>query len=278
MKSFRCPLCGSHPTLRFAIGEFPVYDCDDCGHRFASYDSGSSHTLDVYGDDYFVGGGAGYPDYPAESAQLVRRGRGYARKVRRFVPDGRILDVGAANGSILQGFIDEGWRGVGLEPNPTMAALGKETYGLDIQIGDLESYESKERFDLITMIQVVAHFHDPKAAFRNARRLLATNGHLLIETWNRDSITAKFLGKHWHEYSPPSVLHWFSQRSLTEVLCTEGFEEVYAGRTLKSISGTHAKSLLRYRIGDFPLLRLIPDRISLPYPSEDLFWAIYRKR
>lgn len=278
MSRFHCPLCDSISTIRFVVADYPILDCEICGHRFSPYISGSSNIMDVYGDEYFTGGGAGYPDYAAESIRLVRRGRGYARKLKTFLKTGRLLDIGAANGSILQGFIEEGWRGIGLEPNATMAASGKAEYGLDIQTGDLESFDSVERFELITMIQVVAHFHDPKTAFKNAKRILDRNGHLLIETWDRDSITAKVLGKHWHEYSPPSVLHWFSRRSLKDFLGNEGFDEVYSGRTLKSISGTHAKSLLKYRLGDLQLLRLMPDRISFPYPSEDLFWALYRKR
>src|ERR1041384_3040675 len=121
-----------------------------------------------------------------------------------------MLDVGAAAGFILKGFIDEGWHGTGLEPNERMAAYGRQHLELDLRCGPLENFDEKtgeksdEKFDLVSMIQVAAHFYQPRKAFENAARLLAPNGHLLIETWNRGSFSARVLGRHWHEYSPPS--------------------------------------------------------------------------
>ena len=101
--------------------------------------------------------------------------------------------------------------GVGLEPNGAMTDFGREDLGLDMRQGTLESFDSSEKFDLVSMIQVVAHFYDPRAAFEKAAGLLDENGCLLIETWDRESVSARVFGKNWHEYSPPSVLHWFRE-------------------------------------------------------------------
>ena len=100
----------------------------------------------------------------------------------------------------------------------------------------------------------------------------------MIETWNRESFSARIFGQNWHEYSPPSVLQWFSLDGLTHFLGEIGFEKIAHGRPPKKISGAHAKSLLKYRLGNNFLLKLIPDGLNFPYPSEDLFWAIYRKK
>jgi len=203
----------------------------------------------------------------------------YAGKlVKVSAEKGEMLDVGAAAGFILQGFIDEGWKGIGLEPNAEIAKTGREKFALDIRQGSLESFKTDEKFDLISMIQVVAHFYAPAEAFQKAFELLGKNGLLLIETWNRESISARIFGKNWHEYSPPSVLQWFSEKGLTEFLRGIGFAKIAGGRPSKKISGAHAKSLLKYRLGDNFLLKLIPDKLQIPYPSEDLFWAIYRKK
>jgi hypothetical protein len=39
----------------------------------------------------------------------------YCKKSRD--KNGKILDIGADAGSILEGFVDEGWDGIGIEPN-----------------------------------------------------------------------------------------------------------------------------------------------------------------
>ena len=274
-----CPLCQSGSRPAFETKGYRILDCSECGHRFADIEPDESHLAEVYDDSYFQGGGAGYSDYSIEADLLRRRGAMYARKIAKLEKDrGRVLDVGAAAGYVLQGFIDEGWEGVGLEPNTAMAEEGRQRLGLDIRQGSLEKFETSETFDLISMIQVVAHFYDPRSAFENASALLKANGLLLIETWNRDSVFARLFGKNWHEYSPPSVLHYFSRHGLTAFLEDLGFERITSGRPSKKISGEHARSLLRYRLGDSFLLKIIPGKINFPYPSEDLFWALYRKK
>ena len=274
-----CPLCQSESKFVFEAKGFAVRDCVKCAHRFAGIAADENHVSAVYDDLYFSGGGAGYSDYLADGEMLKRRGHKYAKKLAKFsATKGKMLDVGAAAGFILQGFIDEGWKGIGLEPNAEIAKTGREKFALDIWQGSLESFETDEKFDLISMIQVAAHFYAPREAFQKAFDLLGDNGFLLVETWNRESISAKLFGKNWHEYSPPSVLQWFSEKGLTEFLRGIGFEKIAGGRPSKKISGAHAKSLLKYRLGENFLLKLIPDKLQFPYPSEDLFWAIYRKK
>ena len=274
----QCPNCGSGSERAFEIHGFDILDCLECSHRFAGIEAGELHVAKNYADSYFNGGGAGYSDYSAEADLLQKRGRMYADKITPYIQPGRNLDVGAAAGYILQGFADRGWSGTGLEPNASMAALGREKLGLNIDKGSFESYKTNDRFDLISMIQVVAHFFDPKLAFEKAFGLLDDHGLLLIETWDRESISARVFGKNWHEYSPPSVLHWFSKSGLNTFLKGLGFDRIAGGRPSKKISGGHIRSLLKYRLGDNPLVRLIPETVNFPYPSEDLFWALYRKR
>jgi SAM-dependent methyltransferase len=271
-----CPLCSSTSEFAFVAKGINVLDCRECGHRFAGISADEQHVATVYGDDYFTGGGAGYSDYSAEAEMLRNRGRDYASKLARHTQPGRILDVGAAAGYILEGFADEGWSGTGLEPNAAMAAAASDR-GVDVRQGSLESFSSDEKFNLVSMIQVAAHFYDPRGAFEKAREMLLPGGYLLIETWDRGSISARAFGKHWHEYSPPSVLHWWTKDGLDTFLGKTGFTGIDGGRPSKKISGSHVRSLLKYRLGDNFLLKLIPERVNFPYPSEDLFWALYRK-
>ena len=274
-----CLLCEKNSERIFETHGFWVRDCPACGHRFAEVSAGETHVAEVYDNAYFNGGAAGYHNYLADGEMLRARGRMYAKKIEKYTnKKGKMLDVGAAAGFILHGFIDENWRGSGLEPNENIAEFGHENFGLNIRRGSFETFETAEKFDLISMIQVAAHFYNPPQAFRKAFDLLNENGFLLIETWNRDSISAKIFGKKWHEYSPPSVLQFYTEKILTNYLESIGFEKTAGGRPAKKISGAHAKSLLKHKIGDNFLLKLIPDKLNFPYPSEDLFWALYQKR
>jgi 2-polyprenyl-3-methyl-5-hydroxy-6-metoxy-1,4-benzoquinol methylase len=279
-----CPLCGDDSMERFVKDGYAIRDCAGCSHRFAEIEPDPAHVQNHYGDEYFNGGGAGYSDYLAEGRLLRAHGRRYGKLLSRFAAPGRLLDVGAAAGFILQGFADAGWRGEGLEPNSQVAAHAREKLALNVQVGSLEEHRSDRRYDAISLIQVVPHFIDPMAAFESAVRLTKPGGLWVIETWNRASFTAQFFGAGWHEYSPPTVLHWFTPRTLKASLEKLGMRQVARGRPAKWIDGRHAKGLLRYKLGSSLLgraagvcFKMVPDALPIPYPAEDLFWAVFRK-
>jgi SAM-dependent methyltransferase len=211
---------------------------------------------------------------------LSDRGRWYAQLLERHVERGSVLEVGCAAGFWLAALVELGWTGRGVEPNATMAEHARERLGLDVTTGTLETLSGAERFDLVAMIQVLAHFTDPRRALGLAVERLRPGGHLLVESWDRRSLTARTFGSRWHEYSPPSVLHWFSPASLSQLGASFGLVEVARGRPRKRIAARHAKSLLGYKLG--PLVRsaisIVPDRLSLPYPFDDLFWMLLRIR
>jgi len=283
-RNVACALCDTMSTRLHQIAGYWIRECRSCAHRFAEVDGQPDHIQRVYGDEYFFGGGAGYSDYLAEERLLVARGRWYARLMSRYCQPGTVFDVGAASGFTLQGLSEAGWRCFGIEPNPTLAEYARNRFGHSVAASSLESWTIDRSYDLVAMLQVLPHFLDPKEAILKSADMLQPGGYLLIETWDRHSWTARILGKSWHEYSPPSVLHWFSKDGLIRLAAGNGFEIVAQGRPSKWISAAHAKSLLgskaRNSLANRLLLRLaqiVPDRIAIPYPSEDLFWLLLRR-
>jgi SAM-dependent methyltransferase len=279
-----CPLCSKESSLVFRKSGYGVLQCLKCGHRYCDYTPPQSHVNIVYGDAYFQGGGAGYPDYLAEGRLLGKQGQRYGKLVSKYAQPGMVLDVGCAAGFLLQGYIQSGFQGKGLEPNPSMVRYGREKLGLDLENRAFEDYNSNESFDLVSRVQVIAHFADPRGAVLKANSLLKNGGHLLIETWDRNSFTARMLGSNWHEYSPPSVLHWFSRLGLEALAKDCGFEKVAHGRPIKWLDGAHAKSLLSYKLTgkvgglvNTMIGMAVPDKLPIPYPSEDVFWLLLRK-
>jgi 2-polyprenyl-3-methyl-5-hydroxy-6-metoxy-1,4-benzoquinol methylase len=281
-----CPICGGESSPVFEKNGHDIRDCVPCDHRFTQpVTAPDTHVKSVYSDDYFNGGGAGYADYVAEEKLLRQRGHWYANLLSKHTAPGSILDVGAAAGFILQGFIDKGWTGNGVEPNDTMASLARSRLGLEVWTGMMEHLADDLQFDAVSMIQVLPHFIDPKRAINIVAKILRPGGVLLIETWNRGSITAKLLGKSWHEYSPPSVLHWFTPNGVANLSKPFALTEIARGRPAKRILASHGKSLMRHKFGPSTFgrllaspLHLIPDNLVLPYPAEDLFWMVLKKK
>jgi SAM-dependent methyltransferase len=279
-----CPICQHTSAVVFTAHGFGICECGSCGHRFADLATSPAHTQQIYNDPYFHGGGAGYPDYLGEARILRNHGHWYAKRLAKHLKPGTMLDVGAAAGFVLQGFTDYGWQGHGIEPNPKMAEYARKTLKLAVQAGALETLQANQAYDLVSMIQVIAHFADLRQALQVACDATKPCGYWLIETWNKDSVVARMFGQNWHEYSPPSVLHWFSPTTLNALAAQYGFREVARGRPSKWINGGHAKSLLQYKLQGLPLgrpvgklLNLLPEYLPLPYLADDLFWLLLRK-
>lgn len=281
MSGVSCPVCATatRPVFR-AQTEFEIRECAKCRHRFAAWEPPDDHVASVYGDTYFFGGGAGYPDYLSEAPILREHGRRYGQTVRRYAKPGSMLDVGAASGFLCDGFRSAGWQPEALEPNETMAAYGREKLGLVYHRCALEDFACPRQYDLVSMIQVLGHFTNPREALRKAAGITRPGGFLLIETWDSRSLTARVFGRHWHEYSPPSVLHYFSRGSMELLASQAGFRRVAGGHPGKKIMWRHARSLLESRIPArwfHSAAGLIPGSAVLPYPSEDLLWILFQK-
>ncbi|GAC1492864.1 MAG: hypothetical protein NVS2B8_15260 [Vulcanimicrobiaceae bacterium] len=282
-----CPICAAAATAAFTVDGFSVRCCPACGHGFADTRVPVDHVARTYADDYFTGGGAGYADYIAEAALLRRYGRFYGRLLARETDGthGRtLLDVGAAAGFVAAGLRDEGWLVSCVEPNASMRAYGRDRLALAYCGETLDDVAAGASFDAITLVQVVGHVPDPHAAFRVLARTAVPGGLLAVETWNAASKTARALGRRWHEYSPPSVLHYFTSTSLDALASAHGFTRVAHGRPRKGIGLGHAASLALGKVGCVELGRRVAralDRAApgaaLPYPFDDVFYALYRR-
>lgn len=279
-----CAVCGAPSEPAFSLGSFVIADCPSCQHRFLANPLSDTHLASVYDDSYFFGGGDGYDDYLKESDLLRAQGQRYGQILAAHAEPGRVLDVGSAAGFLQAGLADAGWRTQGLEPNRSMVEHARSALGLDATVGSLESPPDWPPFDAICMIQVIGHFYDLSRALASAARLTRPGGLCLIEYWRRESWIARLLGTRWHEYSPPSVVHWFTRDSLDRLMAQNGFTAITAGSPKKYISGRHAKSLLSHKLAQLPMGRtlaastaLIPEKARFRYPSFDLEWRLYRR-
>lgn len=263
---------------------YSIYNCEECKHRFVEIQDTKSHVKAVYSDEYFFEGKQGYPNYLAEKDRLIKYGLDYAKIVSKYMEPGKLLSVGCAAGFTLKGFKQSGWESYGLEPNESMANYGRKVLNLNITTCDLESFQTDLKFDLIDMIQVIGHLHNLQSSLWNIKNLLKKDGFVLVESWDMKSIFAKIMGKHWHEYSPPSVINWFSDETITKLFANFNLKLVAQGRPPKRISVNHGLSLFKETTPEFifkkPIIQFFKRTIgktTVPYPPMDLKWYLFQK-
>ncbi len=249
----RCPLCGS-PKVSFwrkgnfdydqaeaedfkitdsDYGLFPdLLKCEDCGLRFAKKMPTPSQLINLYSEVVD-------PEYEQE-----REGRGenFARIIKllkKIKPGGRLLDVGAATGIFMELAKDAGWEVYGVEPSRWACSRAREQ-GLNVWEGDFLQYPEDEKFDVITMLDIIEHMATPGLAFKKARSLLKEGGILVITTPDIESLAAKLMGKRWWHLRPAHV-NFFTKRTLLKA------SELFGFRLVK----------LRYYVWNFSLHYLI---------------------
>jgi SAM-dependent methyltransferase len=152
----------------------------------------------------------------------VFRGR-RARAIERFVPSGRILDVGCGRGILPALMRERGWEAHALEFSATAARHVREL-GLPLFIGDfLHSPYADDSFDAVVLWHALEHLSDPSAALRRAHQILRPGGLLVIAVPNFESVQARVGGRHWFHLDVPRHYYHFGLGVLRRLLEDHGF-------------------------------------------------------
>ena len=183
--------CENKHQLLFRKNGYNLLACPQCELGYVNVPDFEDEVKAVFDDDYFFGGKDGYPDYLREKKLIIESGKQYGRILSKFTKPGKILDVGAAAGFILNGILETGWEGMGIEPNDTMASYARKTMGMDVRVETLESFKTDEKFDAISIIQVIGCIPDLDPSICKVNQFLKSGGYVIVESWVRNSIAAK---------------------------------------------------------------------------------------
>lgn len=283
----RCEICGAPGRPWHQVREHRLLRCDDCHHGWLESAPDEEWLARLYDEAYFKEGGDGYPDYLAAETAIRRTARGHLDVLERVLPSrGRLLDLGCAAGFLLDEARQRGWETVGVELSGEMSRYARETLGLSVHRSTCcQRIEGEPAADAITMVQVLEHVpHPVRCCLESVAAQLRPGGVFLVETWDCDSRTARIAGRHWQQLSPPSVQHWFSERSLRRTLERAGLAVLSVDRPGKVVDIDRVLSLVesKYAPRAASLARRVARRLgvqdrSIPYPLDDLLRVVARR-
>jgi SAM-dependent methyltransferase len=156
------------------------------------------------------------------AVRIFRRRR--VRKIQRFVPNGRILDIGCGRGITLSLLREGGWETFGTEISETAASHARTLLGDSVFVGDLLAAPWPESsFDVVSIWHVLEHLPDPSAVLGKCRELLRPGGVLVVAVPNFESLQARLTGRHWFHLDVPRHYWHFGTGVLRGLLEKEGF-------------------------------------------------------
>jgi SAM-dependent methyltransferase len=237
----RCELCGSkRTTLWLERAPWRYLGCAECSAVWLDPPPVDGWAESFYDAGYFSGGGrGGYRDYLADEAQHRSNAQARIALAQRYgaAPPGTWLDIGCAAGFTLEAARSAGFAALGVDVSEWARRVARERFGLSVfpTLGEARG-ELAGSVDVASAFQVLEHLGDPLGALRDARACLRPGGLLIIETWDRGSLVARLLGRHWQQITPPSVLWLFDRKSLALALERAGYRVRAVLRTSKRVS------------------------------------------
>lgn len=151
----------------------------------------------------------------------------------------KILDIGSGMGHFLQHFKTAGFTCLlGMEPSSTAVQLARQFYGLEIQSATVDTFESHDVFDLITLCGVLEHIADLRESIRKISSLLRQDGYLFIAVPDVMSFGATPPAEAFLEFALEHI-NFFSMVSLSNLMTSEGFSQIAIDSHYNDFYGNH---------------------------------------
>lgn len=267
LENISCNLCHSDQTLhlfsgrerRFGLdGAFNVVRCQYCGLVYLNPRPTVSSMHHYYpADGYFPYRKVVRTRGPLQSIRLclkelvLAEHRGYPQRRRffglplpgirwitaplqsrfrdlpRYVPGGKLLDLGCGSGNYLYSLAELEWDVFGVEIDESAAQHARDQLGLQVFTGTLEEAKFPATFfDVVTMRQVLEHLPDPASSLAEVYRILKPGGEVMVEVPNMATPTAVLFRSWWFNLDVPRHLYSFTPHTLRAMLNKAGFASI----------------------------------------------------
>lgn len=246
MEKVKCDLCQSdeEEVIFPAAGyweydeKFRVVRCRQCGLVFVNPRPAKEEINKFYPEERYWAGEFCEKDYRPI----------YRPILEGFPGSGKILDVGAGTGALLNFFKENGWQVFGNEVAKEMVDDASKNFGIKLEGKDtLEISFPDSFFEAIVFNNSLEHLYQPRETLMRVRGWLKPNGLLIVTVPNIESLGFKIFGQYWNSLQPPKHLYLFSPKTISKMLEKTGFKPMEV-RHDYSVHNTYSlEQSLRFR-------------------------------
>ncbi|MBI5434538.1 MAG: class I SAM-dependent methyltransferase [Planctomycetes bacterium] len=217
--------CRTHAAWSAELPEKLAWvGCQACGHVFTDGYWSEAALARIFATEHAQ-------QTPGQDVEAARR---ISAKVVTRVSElrgefnGRWLDVGFGDGSLLTTAEEFGYEVVGLDLRESCVRRMRE-FGYTVERRTLIEFQDARGFDVISLCDVLEHIALPKQALVKVKNLLAPHGLLMVSCPNMDSFAWKWLDQrgqnpYWSELEHH---HNFGRERLCALLVECGLEPIH---------------------------------------------------
>ena len=244
-----------------------IYQCADCGFYQCS-------ELDDVLGFYETMTDEGYEHTRAYRALQAKR---LLRTVASYRPAGRLLDIGAGSGILVEEALAMGYSAEGIEPSHWLWRKAVERR-LTVHHGILPHDQVKAEFDIVCLVDVIEHVADPVGLLREAAQVMSPRGLGVIVTPDVGSLAARMLGFKWWHYRIAHI-GYFNRQTLSVALAKAGFEQIAVSRPSWYFPLDYLLQRLAgyFHVGIPARIARLARRITVPLNLRDSLLVVFRK-
>ena len=170
-----CPICNDTNKKRFLCKvnliyrtEFDLVECTSCGVIYFSPMPTPQQLETFYSAEYY-----NFDKYREEG-----KGMAFAKRLNRWKPTGKFIDVGCATGFFINGIKNHSqWEVFGTDFGESAVRYAREKLHLDVRHGDLVDAGFPEAyFDYVHLNNVLEHVLNPVPLLQECRRIIKPDG------------------------------------------------------------------------------------------------------
>lgn len=235
-----CSICQSkNVQFKFDFTDkLKIFSCSSCGVEFLNPQLSDSEITELYSETYYKSWGIEGAEENESSRQMkIATFLLRLELIKKYRNSGKVLDVGCATGYFLEAAKMNHYDVFGVELSEYSSNIAKSKFGNEaIFNGKLEDcHFSPGMFDAITMFDLIEHVRSPEQTLKDAAKLLADDGIILITTPNNNSISNKVMDKKWTHYKKEHFFY-FDIQSLTYIAQKANLQVVYSEHSKKALN------------------------------------------
>ena len=226
-ETINCPLCSADLfRKKYEIKSWNIVKCTKCGLVYVNPRLQKNELINIYTENYFDNDAVGYLHYKDISELRTKNFQKWVADATSYFQapvSCRALDIGCAAGYCLDVFKAMGWDACGVEVNKAYASQLKQD-GYKVYNAPLLEINFNERYDIITLFDVVEHLTDLREHFSKLGSILSDNGIIVIITPDFNSLQRRIFGKKWFQFKPVEHINYFNLHTLKNLVESSGLK------------------------------------------------------